>query len=62
MDFNLIQKLEYDKILYQERNAIECFFGKIKHFRRELKNYDYAIMLKQIEQFLSSELNIDIIL
>ena len=32
--------LEYDKELYKERNAIECFFGKIKHFRRIFSRYD----------------------
>lgn len=31
---------DYDKILYKERNAIECFFGKIKHFRRIFSRYD----------------------
>ena len=25
---------EYDSHLYKERHLIECFFGKIKHFRR----------------------------
>lgn len=32
--------LKYDKALYQERNAIECFFGKIKHFRRIFSRYE----------------------
>lgn len=29
-----------DKELYQERNLIERFFGKIKHFRRIATRYD----------------------
>lgn len=37
---NAKEPLEYDKILYQERNAIECFFGKIKHFRRIFSRYE----------------------
>lgn len=30
----------YDEHLYKERHAIECFFGKIKHFRRIFSRYD----------------------
>ena len=30
----------YDKIWYQDRHKIECFFGKIKHFRRIATRYD----------------------
>jgi len=31
---------EYDKDLYRERSSIECFFGKIKHFRRIFSRFD----------------------
>ena len=31
---NRKQPRSYDKHLYKERHVIECFFGKIKHFRR----------------------------
>lgn len=31
---------EYDEFLYKERHAIECFFGKIKHFRRIFSRYE----------------------
>jgi len=31
---------EYDKHIYKERNLIECFFGKIKHFRRVFSRFD----------------------
>ena len=30
----------YDKDLYKDRHAIECFFGKIKHFRRIFSRFD----------------------
>lgn len=30
----------YDEYLYQERHTIECFFGKIKHFRRIFSRFD----------------------
>jgi transposase len=30
----------YDKHTYKERNLIECFFGKIKHFRRIFSRFD----------------------
>lgn len=33
---------EYDFHLYKERNLIECFFGKIKHFRRVFSRFDKA--------------------
>jgi transposase len=31
---------EYDKHLYKERHLVECFIGKIKHFRRIFSRYD----------------------
>ena len=31
---------EYDVHLYKERHLIECFFGKIKHFRRVFSRFD----------------------
>lgn len=34
----------YDQYLYQERHVIECFFGKIKHFRRIFSRYDKAAL------------------
>jgi transposase len=31
---------EYDKHIYKERHVIECFFGKIKYFRRIFSRFD----------------------
>lgn len=31
---------DYDKYLYKERHLVECFFGKIKHFRRIFSRFD----------------------
>ncbi len=31
---------EYDKALYKERNLVERFFNKLKHFRRVATRYD----------------------
>ena len=31
---------EYDKELYKERHLIECFIGKLKHFRRCFSRFD----------------------
>jgi transposase len=31
---------EYDKHTYKERHLIECFFGKIKHFRRIFSRFE----------------------
>lgn len=33
---------KYDKQVYKERHLIECFFGKIKHFRRVFSRFDKA--------------------
>ena len=33
-------KYDYDKDIYKERHVIECFFGKIKHFRRIFSRFD----------------------
>lgn len=37
---NRIEQRSYDKNLYKERHLIECFFGKIKHFRRVFSRFD----------------------
>ncbi len=37
---NRIEKYDYDEFLYKERHVIECFFGKIKHFRRIFSRFD----------------------
>ena len=34
------QALGYDKEVYKERNLVERFFSKIKHFRRIATRYD----------------------
>ena len=31
---------DYDSHIYKERHLIECFFGKIKHFRRIFSRFD----------------------
>ena len=31
---------DYDQHVYKERHLIECFFGKIKHFRRVFSRFD----------------------
>jgi transposase len=31
---------KYDEHVYKERHLIECFFGKIKHFRRVFSRFD----------------------
>jgi len=34
------QAIGHDKHLYKERHLVECFFNKIKHFRRVATRYD----------------------
>ncbi len=38
----------FSKVLYQERNLVERFFSKLKHFRRVATRYD-----KLAEHFLA---------
>ena len=37
---NTKEQWEYDRWLYMERHLIECFFNKIKHFRKLATRYD----------------------
>ena len=37
---NRKHKRDYDRHIYKERHLIECFFGKIKHFRRVFSRFD----------------------
>lgn len=37
---NSLKPIEYDKHIYKERHAIECFFSKIKYFRRIFSRFD----------------------
>ena len=39
---NRTEKIEYDKHIYKKRHLIECFFGKIKQFRRVFSRFDKA--------------------
>ena len=39
---------DYDKHIYKERHLVECFFGKIKHFRRVFSRFE-----KTMRNFLS---------
>ena len=34
------QAIPYDKYIYQDRNLVERFFNKIKHFRRIATRYE----------------------
>ncbi|MFL6332297.1 MAG: IS5/IS1182 family transposase, partial [Pyrinomonadaceae bacterium] len=37
---NRIQMREYDRHLYRERHLVECFIGKIKHYRRVFSRFE----------------------
>lgn len=37
---NALQPWEYDTHIYKERHVIECFFSKIKYFRRVFSRFD----------------------
>lgn len=36
---------DYDEELYRERHLIECFFGKIKHFRRIFSRFEKSALV-----------------
>lgn len=40
-------KIEYDRHLYKERHVVECYFGKLKRYRRIATRYD-----KKAQNFL----------
>ena len=47
------QAIPYDKVVYRDRNVIERFFNKIKHFRRIATRYEktalsFAAMLSLV--------------
>jgi transposase len=48
---NRTQILEYDKHIYKERNLVECFFSKMKHFRRVFSRFDKS--LRNFASFLA---------
>lgn len=37
---NRKQQREYDNYLYRERHLVECFIGKIKHYRRIFSRFE----------------------
>jgi transposase len=37
---NRKEQREYDRNLYKERHLIECFFNKIKHYRRLFSRFE----------------------
>jgi transposase len=43
--------VEYDKHIYKERHAVECFFSKIKYFRRVFSRFDKSA--RNFASFLS---------
>ena len=38
------QAIPYDKHIYQERNLVERFFNKIKHYRRIATRYEKTVV------------------
>jgi transposase len=42
------QPRDFDRHLYRERHLVECFFNKIKHFRRVFSRFD-----KRADRFLA---------
>jgi putative transposase len=37
-------QIDYDRTLYKERNVVERFFNKLKHFRRVATRYDKLLV------------------
>lgn len=37
---NRLEQRNYDQELYKERHLVECFIGKLKHFRRCFSRFD----------------------
>jgi transposase len=41
---NTKEPWNYDEYLYKERHLVECFFGRIKHFRRIFSRFDKSAL------------------
>ena len=41
---NALKIYKYDKHIYKERHAIECFFSKMKYFRRVFSRFDKSVL------------------
>ena len=41
---NRQKPIEYDKRIYKERHVVECFFSKIKQFRRIFSRFDKKLL------------------
>jgi len=57
------QAIPYDKHIYEERNLVERFFNKIKHFRRMATRYEktalsFAAMLFLVGALICSALSL----
>ena len=48
---NRIVPIQYDKHIYKERHVVECFFSKLKQFRRTFSRFDKS--LRNFGAFLS---------
>ena len=48
---NSLKPVVYDRHIYKERHAIECFFSKIKYFRRIFSRFDKSV--RNFTAFLS---------
>jgi len=48
---NSLNPIDYDKYIYKERHIIECFFSKIKYFRRVFSRFDKSA--RNFKAFLS---------
>jgi transposase len=48
---NALFPYEYDKDIYKERHVIECYFSKMKHFRRVFSRFDKSA--RNFNSFLS---------
>lgn len=42
---NRLNAIHYDDYIYKERNCIERFFNRIKHFRRIVTRYDKTAIM-----------------
>ena len=42
---NRLKEIKYDRHIYKERNAVERFFNRIKHFRRIATRYDKTAIM-----------------
>ncbi len=51
---NRINQREYDRLIYKERHLVDCFFAKLKVFRRVSTRYEKLVKIYKATVLIAS--------